>query len=353
VNITDDEPFIPLKANYTGLIQVVPYDNNLSGTLKINATGNGSFSGSLMLGGTTALPFIGSFNASGKSIIAVARKTGGSVLLNLTYADNGNRIRTLVTVEGKTAEIQTWRIIFGGAVEISTKPFAFTAKIKGLYDAPEDAPKADGFLSVTVSATGLVKIVGSLADDSTITSSGQIAGYDFYPLYASLYKGKGSLSSNLVINETVTDTSSVTWFKMPNSTDKSFKTGFTQQTTIQTSPYVFSKRTPIIADVLNTQGLVDFLATGPGLPANGATQSFRLMEDNSIALPLSPQIKLSLKFVPATGFFTGTYQLSTEKATIFKGAVFQTLNSASGFFLATDSNGLLSNGTIDMGASYQ
>jgi hypothetical protein len=352
VNITDDEPFIPLKANYTGLIQTYPFDNDFSGIIAINATGSGSFSGRLLLGGSAAIPFKGTFSAAGTSSISIPRTKGGNVLLSLTYADNGNRIRTNVSSQGKAAEIQAWRVIFGGSVEISSKSFAFTAKIRGNYDAVGDVPKADGFLSINVSTTGLVKILGSLPDDTTITSSGQIAGYDAYPLYVSLYKNAGSLCGDLIINEMISNESIINWLKKPSSLSNSFKSGFAQRTSVETSPYIFNKRNPILADVLNTQGLAKFFASGPGLPADGASQLFRLLEDNSIALPLSPQIKLSLKFIPKSGFFTGTFQRSTEKATLFKGAVFQTLNSASGYFLSPNNNGILSNGTIDIGAAY-
>jgi hypothetical protein len=137
------------------------------------------------------------------------------------------------------------------------------------------------------------------------------------------------------------------------ATDKVFPAGFTQATTLETSPYVFSKRTPILSAVYNTQGAADFFASGPGLPAEGITQVFRLMEDNSIALPLAPQVKLILKFAPATGTFTGTFQRTTEKPTPFKGAVFQWFDSASGFFLAPQTGGsVIGSGAIDMMPAY-
>ncbi len=353
VNIADDEPFIPLKANYTGLIQVAPFDYALAGSLKINATGNGSFTGTLMIGGNAAVPLKGAFNAAGKCTLTVTPKTGGNVLLNLIYADNGNRIRALVSVGGKTADIQAWRIIFGGAVEINDKPFAFTARISAVHNAPLNAPRADGFLSITVGIKGDVKITGVLPDDTTITSAGQIGGYDVFPLYAALYGGKGCFCSDLMILENMGSTSPTAWFKLPNSKDKVFQAGFTQHSEVETSPYKFSKRDPILAAVLSTQGVADFFAEGPGLPVEGITQIFRLMEDNSIALPLNPQVKLTLKFVPATGFFTGTYQVSTEKPTAFKGAVYQTLDYASGFFIAPVTGGtMLTNGTVEFMPAY-
>lgn len=352
VNIADDEPFIPLKANYSGLIQTYPYDNDFSGIIAINATGNGSFSGRLLLGGSAALPFKGTFSAAGTSSISIPRKTGGNVLLSLTYADNGNRIRTNVSSQGKAAEIQAWRVIFGGSVEISSKSFAFTAKIKGDYDAEGDVPKADGFLSINVGTNGLTKIIGLLPDNTTITASGQIAGYDNYPLYLSLYNNNGSLSCDLVINEMMHSTSTINWVKKSIASSNIFRSGFAQRTTVETSPYLFSKRDPIIADVLNTQGLANFFINGPGLPANGVSQFFRLLEDNSISLPLNPSVILTIKFTPSNGFFNGTFKLNSGIITSFKGAVFQSLNTASGFFLSPNNNGLLSNGTIDINAAY-
>ncbi|GEP44286.1 Calx-beta domain-containing protein [Brevifollis gellanilyticus] len=357
VNIADDEPFIPLKANYTGLSQVFPYDPALAGTIKINATGNGSFTGSLLMGSSATAPFSGTFNAAGKSTVTITRKTGGNVLLNLFYADNGNRIRCLISMGGKTADIQAWRIIFGGTVEMNEKPFTLTARINRLPNAVGDVPKADGFLSITVGIKGDVKITGVLADDTLVTAAGQIGGYDMLPLFVPLYKGKGSLCSDMFID--VPDftnnvfSSDLTWFKEPVPTDKTFKSGFRQATSVDACQYVYSKRNPIIHAVRETQGAADILIKGPGMLVNGATQVFRLLEDNRIALPLNPTVKVTLKFAPATGFFTGTYQMSTEKPTPFKGAVFQPLDTASGFFLApVPSSSLISSGSIDIKPAY-
>ncbi len=352
VNIADDEPFIPLKANYAGLVQVFPFDNAMTGQLRINATGNGSFTGSLSLGGAAALPFSGSFNATGKASIPITRKTGGNVLLNLTYADNGNRIRAQVTAGGKTAEVQAWRIIFGGAVELNDKPFAFTTEVS-ISSIQPNAPKATGFLSVTVSPKGEVKIVGTLPDDTSFTAGGPLTGYDVFPLYVPLYGGKGCLSSDFMLNEGMQDSSAMAWHKPANSKDKIFPGGFTHLGYLNNSPYVFSKRTPIIGGVLNTQGAADFDASGPGLPAEGITQVFRLLEDNSIALPLSPQVKLTLKVAPGTGFLTGTFQRGTEKPTPFKGAVFQVFDYAAGFYLApTGAGAAMTDGDIFIGPAF-
>lgn len=353
INIADDEPFIPLKANYAGLSEVFPFDPALTGLVKINATGNGSFTGSLALGGIAAAPFSGTFGAGGKSTVTVTRKTGGNVLLNLFYADNGNRIRCLVSLGNKTADLQAWRIIFGGAVEVDEKPFAFTAQIARLASAQGSVPKADGYACISVGIKGDVKVAGILADDTPFTAAGPLCGYDMFPLYVSLYKGKGVLSADVVINKGSSDTSHLTWYKSPVATDKVFPAGFTQTTTLETSPYVFSKRTPILSAVNNTQGAADFFASGLGLPAEGITQVFRLLEDNSIALPLAPQVKLTLKFAPATGTFTGTFQRTTEKPTPFKGAVFQRFDSASGFFLAPQAGGsVIGSGAIDIMPAY-
>lgn len=366
VNIADDEPFIPLKANYTGLSQVFPFDQSLTGTLKINATGNGSFSGSLQLGSSSASPFSGSFDSAGKATVTVVRKTSGNALLNLTYSDNGNRIRALVSVAGKTVAVQAWRIIYGKDVEISPKPLVFTARINRPLSAIGDVPKADCFLSVTVSVKGLVKVVGILADGTSFTSSGPIAGYDIFPLYAALYKGKGSVSSELFIDDGDSDDSEyedeetyLTWFKAVSLTDKSFKNGFTQTMSVDISPYVFSKKTPFIRNVKYTNGAADFLAFGPALPEQRLSQVFRLLENNSIALPLSPQVKLTFKFAPATGFFSGTFQQGTASAITFKGAVLQRAyyndgdfdyyDEASGFFLAPLLGGsVISSGTVEI-----
>ena len=53
--------------------------------------------------------------------------------------------------------------------------------------------------------------------------------------------------------------------------------------------------------------------------------------------------KLSLKFVPATGLFNGTLTpADTTSAIKFSGAVHQSSNNGSGYFLGTDKTGRVS-----------
>ncbi len=358
-HIADDEPFIPLKANYAGLAQTAPFDKDVTGLVKINAAGNGGFSGTVQLTGSPALKFRGAFDASGKADLNLPRPSGGPLQVILRYADNGNRIRAQLVVGDKTVQAQARRIIYGGAVEVSEKAFAFTALIEGDRGMTGDVPIADGFLHASVSPKGVVKITGVLPDGTAFTNGGPLTGEDIYPLFAPLHKNKGLACASLRLSEWDWEWdeegfswSRFDWFKAADPKSKNFKNGFTQSRPVYLSPYVYSKRVPILAGVRETHGAADFFATGPGLPTGGVTQVFTLLENNTIALPLSPQVRITIKFLPATGFFNGTLQTGTEKPVPFQGAVFQTMEFASGYYLAPGTGGLPANGIVELYPAY-
>ena len=266
----------------------------------------------------------------------------------------------------RVAVIDAGRIVYGGSVEYNDTPLAFTARIRGACES--GIPNADGFLSVTVSTAGVVKITGNLSDDTAVTASGPIVGHDLFPLYLSLYKGKGSLSSELEISDCSSD-SDIRWVKSAVPTDKAFKDGFDIDTELELNSYHYSKGRSILY-LGESQGLADFVAYGGNIGSvttSGASVSgvseindellevFRLMENNTIAQAMNPDLVLTLKFVPATGFFTGSFKAANAgksvKATTFKGAVFQDDNSASGFFLApVGVNAVITSGSVEIGA---
>jgi hypothetical protein len=178
-----------------------------------------------------------------------------------------------------------------------------------------------------VNSSGQVSFVGTLADGTKVSQSATVSGKGFWPLYLSLYSGKGSLMSWLAFaSKTNSDLAGrLIWLKQAISGSKYYPGGFSCD--CEAFGSVYSVTYPVLN--LPTASLTFF---GGGL-ASGITNSITIGARNQVGTP-GTQLKLS--FTASTGTFSGTFlDTANCKTLTFNGAVFQKLNAAYGTLFGT------------------
>lgn len=335
LTITDNDVFIPLKAGYTGLVSADAFSNAMTGGLTLKTDGKGGFTGGLTLGGAK-LSFKGVFDASGTATVNIPLKGGGTAVLRLMLTAGGDQIIGTVTVGASTADVSGDRNVFGSEVPTARFAGTYTLLVSGDHAAAGSVPKGDGALTMTIGANGLAKIVGSLADGTKVSLGVPTSKAGVLPLYLALYKNAGSLSGAITLraNAGVSDgDGTVNWFKPAAAADKAFPGGFNIETSALVSRHSFVRGERVLTQLEATNGAAEFTAGLGNLPPAGLAQVINVSEANIVSLPLAPSVKLVLKFVGATGYFSGTFQTGAAAATPFQGVVFRAQGLCSGYFL--------------------
>ena len=235
-----------------------------------------------------------------------------------------------------TAELVTDRAFYDGKLNSAPQAGKYTVIFPADTNSPA-GPFGDGFGAVTVTTKGAVSLAGTLADGTKVTQKTALSKNSQWPLYAPLYKGKGSLISWLTFtNETDTDFNGLfNWFKQAQAT-KYYSGGFTNEAMLAGSHYVPPTATNLIINITN--GVVGF--TNGNLAA-GFTNL--VMIDAKGKVLNQGTNKLSVTFSKSSGTFSGSATPpGGGKSISFRGALLQKQNLGSGFFLGTNASGRVS-----------
>src|SRR6202012_2737377 len=115
------------------------------------------------------------------------------------------------------AELDGDRDVFTGANKATQFEGQYTLALEGTND-PAVGPFGVSYGSAKVSATGGIVLAGSLADGTALSQSSEVSKDGRWPLYVSLYGGKGSVWGwNVISNGSITPISSVSWINATNS----------------------------------------------------------------------------------------------------------------------------------------
>jgi hypothetical protein len=209
----------------------------------------------------------------------------------------------------------------------------YTLVIPGTPGAA-DSPEGDGDGTVLINRAGGLSFSGVLADNTRLAQIAVISKDGHWPLYASLYAGKGSLLGwvNFDTNQPTDDLwGPVSWIKPLVVSNRFYPGGFTVVPDLTGSRYLAP--TPTNSRVLAlTNALVVF--TGGGL-AESVTNAISLSVANKVT-NAGPNF-LALGFNVSTGLFAGKWVLNGSKTTNrISGVVLQKANVAAGFFLGTN-----------------
>jgi hypothetical protein len=328
-------PFVACQGSFNGLF----YETNevrlgSSGAFTLALTDKGTYTASLRIGSKKSNAS-GELNLEGKATNVIART--GTNSLTVTWAvslDGSEQITGTVSDGNWMAELAGDRACFS-----KTNPASFAGRYTFLVlGSPGStlSPGGDSYGTASVDSNGWVKVKGYLADKTSLSAKVPVARSGQWPLYASLYSGKGAvLGWAAFTNRAATDFDGVlSWNKAALSTAKYYPGGFSSEAALLGSRYA--------APVGPTNKVLNLSNSVVTLNGGNISQGFT----NDVILGLSSKVTnasphhLKVSFTLSSGLFSGSFTPTNEtKATSFKGVVLQKANYGAGHFLGTNLSG--------------
>jgi hypothetical protein len=321
------------SGSYSGLF----YETNgvaipSSGYFTAVTTTRGTYVGKVSSGGHT-YPFAGQFDpATGLSSTTVSRGLIRALTLHLQLDSAANQIRGSVSDGRWTADLMADKLVFSKSAH-PNQVGAYTFLIPG--DSQDDnGPAGYSIGTVNVDGGGNVTWSGALADGSKVTQKSALSADGIWPLYSSLYSGKGAVLGWIQFTTNNIASGDVVWVK-PSGVSSQYPGGFTNLVTSFGSPYQKPAAGTRVLDW--SDGLGQFSISGGGL--NQAwTNQIRLELNNRVTSLSGP--KLTLSITPTSGLFRGTFvDPDSHKSEPFQGVLFQDINIGVGYFLGSGQSG--------------
>jgi pimeloyl-ACP methyl ester carboxylesterase len=331
-------PFIPLAGNYAGLF--LSTDTNLdvtagnNGFFTASVEDSGSFTAKLRQG-VRMCPLSGQFSLAGSWRGTV---TGGASNLSLSLQLDLIGRNTIVGQVDGGAWMAELVAVLNARTNGESRAGNYTLVLSGSEDAPV-FPGGFGFGTVKLTKSGAVSLGGTLGDGTKITESTFVSRTGHWPLYASLYSGRGLICGWLMFTNTAAnDIEGVLRWVKPGQVlgTKIYPNGFAFGPTngLAASGSYWTNRTPLFnwsngVVVLENGNLRQSIVNPVGVAANGK------VTDNA------KTNGLSLKIATASGLFSASMtQINGAKKTLkFSGALNLKSSSGYGMFLGTDETG--------------
>jgi hypothetical protein len=198
--------------------------------LRMAVNKKGRFSGKLFVHGSTAI-VRGKFDASGQQTVQVITRSGLEVSVHL-QADSTGAIAATITVQGEAITLA-----LSSRGQPATEPSQHVGKYTLVLgtavalDPTSQAPVPDfsGSAIVTISNSGVVRMVGKLADGLNFTLVSLVGPNGEIPVGGALYDApRGLLSGNLFLRETadVSDGDGTFGWMKPASSTGIYPDGF-------------------------------------------------------------------------------------------------------------------------------
>jgi len=215
-----------VPASYSGLFsESSGVEFGRSGSVSINTTKNGKYSGKANLGGKN-YSFHGTFDSNGAGTAATSSKSGGTLTFVLQVNTNDNNsITGTVGGDGWVADLTANRAAF----DKRNNPAPFAGNYNLVFPGPGDGdpnhPQNDGTGTVTVNASGQVKFKGVLGDGTKVSQSATASLDGDWPFYIPLYHQGGQIMGWLNFSGGNVG-GQTSWIKEPNAKSKTFQAGF-------------------------------------------------------------------------------------------------------------------------------
>jgi hypothetical protein len=284
----------------------------------------GAYSGKLQLGAKN-YSFGGHLSPQSQATNQIARQ--GTSPLTLTLNVDADKVSGQLTDNNWIADLHGKRAVFNARTNPAPYSGSYTLIVPGQQNSSY-LPMGSGYGTARVDGNGAVRFTGALADGTKISQSATISSDGQWPLYASLYSGKGLIIGWLTFsNQAASDLSgALNWLKSANATARYYSAGFINECVAVGSTFVPPSG---VAGVLSlAHG--HLICSGGNL---GSSFTNMIVIANNRAMGMGTTMTFSL----STGAFTGrTMDPVTGQAYSFGGAVLQKISAGYGFLLGTD-----------------
>ena len=308
LTIENDDPFTPGAGKYTALASPDLFANAATGRTALKVGALGSMTGRLILGGVT-YRLKGVFDGLNQLVITKGRGPLPDLVINLQLTPDGGEISGTVSDGSFTAAISGDRNGYNAISDPAPQQGRYTVSLPGDDLNPATGfPKGDGWAKMKVSADGIAKVVGVLADGTAFSTSLALARTGEAPLYVSLYKKQGSLTGQIIFagNPGVSDAAGTLHWHKPANVPQTprYPAGFSIDQPFLSSAYRFTSGARVLAG-LDATGGGAAITFGKGNLAGDLSQTVNLGSDNVIRL--SPPAKtctltrLEVKAIVAQG----------------------------------------------------
>ncbi len=240
--------------------------------------------------------------------------------------------------DGKfTSILQGDRAVFSTRNKATAYAGQYTMVITGAEDSTV-GPYGVSYGTIKVDSLGNIRLNGSLADGTVVMQSSMVSKDGSWPIYVSLYGGKGSLWAwGFFTNHSVFAATGLSWINATNTSALAlYRRGFTNQSaTLFASPLVSSQR-PLFGA---TTALV--MLSGGNLPF-AITNPVVIKANNTFTSATGYTNKL-LGTIKADGTLSGTFSNPAKPKQLisFSGVILQNQTNAGGWFCGTNQSGAI------------
>lgn len=298
-------------------------NGNLGGTLKLDTLAAGSATGTLRLD-TRSYSLTGRIVSDVNNAVlpyatfTVKVSTTVSLTVTVNFDQPGtNKIQVAISQVGSSNP----PLAGLGARNLGTTLLPagnYTSVIEPPMDAT--APQGDGYNTFKLQANNSVSWSGKLADGTAITGSGVLSPDNEVPVWQLLYTSTGCLHGRAAFAGAPTNllSGSLTWWKKPQASGRSYKTGFGPLAcTLAGGLYTAPASPAIVLGLPDSAGnaRLEFSQGGIESAAQFAStrQIFRITTQNKAVLdPAGSATNLTgvtLTLNATTGFFSGGFKL--------------------------------------------
>lgn len=322
--------YSPITASYSGLFSEADGPElGKSGGITLKTTPSRGYSGQIRIG-TTTYAFSGAFNTLGAATNTLARNGAPTLGLMLNANPTNSDLITGAVTDGSTftANLLAEREVYNS----KNNPAPFAGKYTLVFPGTNGRglPQGDSYGTATVSTSGAINLVGSLADGTKFSQSSFATAGGNWPFYTSLYSGQGQLLGWMVFSNTAPETiaGNMDWIKSAGA--RFFPNGFDFPTSAMGAAY--SSTAPVIGF---NNGVV--ILSGGALSVSITNN----VSVNGSSIVDSGGGKLTMKLNSSNGSLSGSVVDPLTGSTIpFNGVFLQNPGEGLGYFLGNDQSGL-------------
>jgi hypothetical protein len=342
LRIISEDPFTPGAGKYTALILPTPFANGRTGKLSIQTTANGHLTGRLQFG-SDGFELKGVFEGDNSIVITKQRQGLPPLVISLALTPDGASVSGNVFDGATTTVFAGERNGFRKATDPAPQAGRYTLLLPGDdQNIGTGFPKGDGWATMVVGRDGTARVAGVLADGEAFSAGLALTHSGEAPLYAALFKGRGSLAGRLqfALDPGVSDAAGMIHWHRPRQGSGLYPLGFSLDSPIIASMYQRIEDGRFLPQLDATDG-VAAITFGEGNLSTDLTQFLKFDRRNLVS-PLTPQNARFKEFSirERSGIFSGVFKLpGSAREYRFRSVAFQIQGRAAGFFLGPSESG--------------